>query len=89
MGRMLIKKIQNPNNLPKQYAFATSALLLRNHLLLNNQSSVHSMCNPDLVNNIWESSQPMILKSNGGSLLISEVADLKDSRGRRGFQGMQ
>ncbi len=30
------------------YAFATRTLLLRNHLLLDNQSSVHIMCNPDL-----------------------------------------
>jgi hypothetical protein len=28
------------------YSFATRALLLRNHLLLDNQSSVHIMCNP-------------------------------------------
>jgi hypothetical protein len=58
-----------------RYAFATRALLLRNHLLLDNQSSVHIMCNPDFVKNIRESSQPMILKSNGGSLPINEVAD--------------
>jgi hypothetical protein len=56
------------------YAFATRTLKLRNHLLLDNQSSVHIMCNPNFVNDIWESSQPMILKSNGGSLLINEVA---------------
>jgi hypothetical protein len=57
------------------YAFATRALLLRNHLLLDNQSSVHIMYNPNFVNNIRESSQPMILKSNGGSLPINEVAN--------------
>jgi hypothetical protein len=49
-------------------------LSLRNHLLLDNQSSVLIMCNPDFVNNIRESSQPMIL-NNGGSLPINEVAD--------------
>ncbi len=59
------------------YAFATRALLLRNHLLLDNQSTVHIMCNPDFVNNIRESSQLMILKSNGGSLLINEVANFE------------
>ncbi len=32
------------------YAFATRTLLLRNHLLLDNQSSVHIMCNLDFVN---------------------------------------
>ncbi len=59
------------------YAFATRTLLLRNHLLLYNQSSVRIMCNPNFVNDIWESSQPMILKSNGGSLPINEVADFE------------
>jgi hypothetical protein len=71
------QNIQTPNNLPKQYAFATRALLLRNHLLLDNQSSAHIMCNPDFVNNIQESSQPKILKSNGGSLPINEVANFE------------
>ncbi len=59
------------------YTFATRTLSLRNHLLLDNQSSVHIMCNPDVVNDIWESSQLMILKSNGGSLPIKEVADFE------------
>jgi hypothetical protein len=59
------------------YAFATRTLLLRNHLLLNNQSSVHIMCNPDFVNDIRKSSQSMILKSNGGSLPINEVVDFE------------
>jgi hypothetical protein len=35
------------------YTFATRTLSLRNHLLLDNQSSVHIMCNPDFVNDIW------------------------------------
>ncbi len=69
------------------YAFATWTLLLKNHLLLDNQSSVHIMCNPDFLNDIWESSQSMILKSNGGSLPINQVLISKDSRGRRGFRG--
>jgi hypothetical protein len=56
------------------YAFATKTLSLRSHLLLDNQSSVHIMCNPDFVNDIRESSQLMILKSNGGSHPINEVA---------------
>ncbi len=34
------------------YTFATRTLLLRNHLLLDNQSSVHIMCNPDFVNHL-------------------------------------
>ncbi len=59
------------------YAFATRTLLLRNHLLLDNQSSVHIMCNPNFVNDIRNSSQSMVLKSNGGSLPINEDADFK------------
>ncbi len=38
------------------YAFATRTLSLRNHLLLDNQSSVHIMCNPHFVNDIRDSS---------------------------------
>ncbi len=34
------------------YSFATRALLLRNDLLLDNQSSVHIMCNPNFVDNV-------------------------------------
>jgi hypothetical protein len=59
------------------YSFATRALLLRNHLLLYNQSSVHIMCNPNFVDNIREASQQMVLKSNGGKLPINEVANLE------------
>jgi hypothetical protein len=59
------------------YSFATRALLLRNHLLLDNQSSVHITCNPDFVDNIWEASQHMVLESNGGKLLINEVANFE------------
>jgi hypothetical protein len=60
-----------------RYSFATRALLLRNHLLLDNQSSVHIMCNPNFVDNIWEASQQMVLKSNGGKLPINEVANFE------------
>ncbi len=59
------------------YSFATRALLLRNHWLLDNQTSVHIMCNPDFVDNLWEASQQMVLKCNGGKLLINEVANFK------------
>jgi hypothetical protein len=59
------------------YVFATRTLSLWNHLLLDNQSSVHIMCNPDFVNDIWELSQPMILKSNEGSLPINQVANFE------------
>ncbi len=35
------------------------------------------MCNPDFVNDIRKLSRSMVLKSNGGSLPINEVADFK------------
>jgi hypothetical protein len=60
-----------------EYLFATRALLLRNHLLLDNQSSVHIMCNPNFFDYVWEASQQMVLKSNGGKLLINEVANFE------------
>jgi hypothetical protein len=59
------------------YSFAPRALLLRNHLLLDNQSSVHIMCNPDFVDNVREASKQMVLKSNGGKLPINEVANFE------------
>jgi hypothetical protein len=59
------------------YSFATRALLLRNHLLLDNQSSVHIMCTPDFVDNIREVSQQKKLKSNGTKLPINEAANFE------------
>ncbi len=69
-----VVSVENARSEPRsRYAFATRASSLRNHLLLDNQSSVHIMYNPGFVNNIRELSQPMILKNNGGSLPINEV----------------
>jgi hypothetical protein len=59
------------------YLFASKALLLRNHLLLDNQSSMHIMCNPNFVDNVREASQQMVLKCNGGKLPINEVANFE------------
>jgi hypothetical protein len=59
------------------YLFDTRALLLKNHLLLDNQSSVHIMCNPNFVDNIREASQQMVLKSNCGKLPINELANFE------------
>jgi hypothetical protein len=43
-----------------QYSFATRRILsMRNQLLLDNQSSVHIMCNPEFVTNIRSSERPM------------------------------
>ena len=60
-----------------QYSFATRILSMCNQLLLDNQSSVHIMCNPEFVTNIRSSERPMALKSNGGKLPINEVADFE------------
>ncbi len=35
------------------------------------------MCNPNFVDNVWEASQQVVLKSNGGKLPINEVADFE------------
>jgi hypothetical protein len=59
----------------KSYSFATSKFSMRNHLLLDNQSSVHVFCNPHFVSNMRSAERQLQLTSNGGNLPISEVAD--------------
>jgi hypothetical protein len=48
---------------------------MRNHLLLDNQSSVHVFCNPQFVSNVRSTERQLQLASNGGNQPISEVAD--------------
>jgi hypothetical protein len=61
-----------------EYSFAARrALSLREYLLLDNQSSVHITCNPAFVENIRRVNQEMVLKCNGGRLLVNEVADFE------------
>ncbi len=57
------------------YSFATGKFSMRNHLLLDNQSSVHVFCNPQFVTNVRSAERQLMLTSNGGNLPISEVAD--------------
>jgi hypothetical protein len=59
----------------KRYSFATGKFSMRNHLLLDNQSSVHVFCNPHFVSNVRSAERQLQLKSNGGNLPIFEVAD--------------
>ncbi len=62
----------------QDYAFAArkrGAKLMRDHVLLDNQSSVHVMYNPSYVNHIQKSLTELQLKSNGGILPLEYVAN--------------
>jgi hypothetical protein len=59
----------------QKYSFATRKSSLRNHILLDNQSSVHVFCNQYIVSNIWPAKRNLQLKSNRGNLSTSNVAD--------------
>ena len=59
------------------YSFAGKAYPMSIQLLLDNQSSVHVMCNPKFVNNIRKSTNEMMLKSNGGKLPINNIANFE------------
>ena len=68
-----------------KYSFATTRIALRQNLLLDNQSSVHIMCNPDYVSNIRAATGTMQLKSNGGKLPIKKLQTLKALMSWYGF----
>jgi hypothetical protein len=61
----------------QSYSFATGKFSMRNHLLLDNQSSLHVFCNPQSVSNVRSSGRKLKLTSNRGNLLILEVADFE------------
>lgn len=61
----------------QRFSFATAKLLLKEHLLLDNQSSVHVFCNPNFVENVRTANRHMVLTSNGGQLPIKEVANIE------------
>jgi hypothetical protein len=57
------------------YSFASGKFSMRNHLLLDNQSSVHVFCNPQFVFNVRSAERKLKLTSNRGNLPILKVAD--------------
>lgn len=56
------------------FAFAARPNLLRGQVLLDNQSSVHVFCDPELVTYIRRAGRKWCLESNGGSIYISDIA---------------
>jgi hypothetical protein len=57
------------------YAFAIGTSMMRECLLLNNQSLVHVFCNQEYVDNIRAAERELSLQSNGGTLPISNIAN--------------
>ena len=60
----------------KQSRGKLSDIDLRHVILLDNQSTMSLFCNKRLVQNIHKSPEPLILKSNGGSMTVHEVASI-------------
>ena len=60
----------------KQSRGKLSDIDLRQVILLDNQSTMSLFCNKRLVKNIQRSPEPLILKSNGGSMTVHEVASI-------------
>jgi hypothetical protein len=51
---------------------------LREVILLDNQSTVDIFCNKKLVSNVRRAPESLTLKSNGGELIVSHIADVSD-----------
>ena len=55
-----------------------SGFNLREVILLDNQSTVDIFCNKKLVSNVRRAPESLTLKSNGGELIVSHIADVSD-----------
>jgi len=53
---------------------------LRKVVLLDNQLTMSLFCNKRLVTNIQKAKRPMTLKSNGGSMSVSRIADIGEGQ---------
>ncbi len=63
----------------KQSADKLKDLDLRSVILLDNQSTMSLFCNGRFVNDIRQSDQPLTLRSNGGSMKVTQVASISKS----------
>jgi hypothetical protein len=57
------------------YTFGIGTSMMRECLLLDNQSLVHVFCNQEYVDNIRAAEKELSLHSNGGTLPISDIAN--------------
>jgi hypothetical protein len=64
----------------KQSRGKLDGLDLRQVILLDNQSTMSLFCNKRLVTNIRESDEPLTLQSNGGSMIVTKIADIGDNQ---------
>ncbi len=63
----------------KQSANKLKDLDLRGVILLDNQSTMSLFCNRKFVSDIRQSDQPLTLRSNGGSMKVTQVASINNS----------
>jgi hypothetical protein len=69
---------KKPNWMCLQYLLAqrTEKQIMKNALLLDSQSTIDLMCNPQQVSNIRPAREPLLLTTNAGTLEVNLEADL-------------